>query len=176
MTPQNILPSIAILLLGMSFCSSQNMDPLLEEEKFIERYEGFSRKAYRDSDGKYTIGYGHKVGGAAVAADHSLTITNQEAVHILEEDITSITALIKRWVHVPLSTGQTDALVSLIYNWGEHNFLRSRGFEYLNQGKYDFAAEEFFSKDRGVVNINGKFSEGLYRRRQAELELWNDQT
>ena len=75
-----------------------------------------------------------------------------------------------------LSTGQTDALVSLIYNWGEHNFLRSKGFEYLNQGKYDLAAEEFFSKDRGVVNINGKFSEGLYRRRQAELELWNDQT
>jgi hypothetical protein len=45
-----------------------------------------------------------------------------------------------------------------------------------SQGHIDEAANEFFSREHGVVNINGNFSEGLYRRRQAELELWNDKT
>jgi GH24 family phage-related lysozyme (muramidase) len=44
---------------------------------------------------------------------------------------------------------------------------------FLNKGRYRLAASEFFSRERGVVNVGGKFFGGLYRRRKAELALWN---
>lgn len=161
---------IAFLLSVENIYAYESIGQLLEEERFIKEYEGFSSKVYQDSNGQSVIGYGHKIEDSSA----NQTTTKQKSTNILEEDIRDIEALITAWVHVPLSQRQTEALVSLIYNWGEHNFLKSKGLEYLNQGNYDAAAHEFFSKERGVVNIAGKFSKGLYRRRQAELELWND--
>jgi GH24 family phage-related lysozyme (muramidase) len=61
----------------------------------------------------------------------------------------------------------------LVYNWGCFKFGKSNGLTLLNQRKFDMAADEFFSKEKGVVNIKGIFCNGLYRRRQAELKLWN---
>ena len=162
---------LAIILMAYTTASfAKNTDQLLKEKQFIEKYEGFSSKVYQDSNGQSVIGYGHKVANLEAYQN----ITKQKSINILEKDIKGIEVLITAWVNVPLSQGQTEALISLIYNWGEHNFLKSKGLEYLNQGNYDAAAHEFFSKKKGVVNIKGKFSKGLYRRRQAELELWNE--
>jgi lysozyme len=71
-----------------------------------------------------------------------------------------------------LTQGQYDALVSLVYNWGGGNFLRSLGLKCLNNSDYTRAAEEFFSKENGVVRVGGKILTGLVKRRQAELEMW----
>lgn len=159
-----------ILMLYTTASFAKNTDQLIEEEKFIEKYEGFSSAAYTDSNGQRVIGYGH-----AVSSDeHYNQITKKLSETILIKDIKDLEIFIKDTVNVPLSRGQIEALISLIYNWGEHNFLKSKGLEYLNQGNYRESAIEFFSKEKGVVNINGKFSKGLYKRRQAELELWND--
>jgi len=65
-------------------------------------------------------------------------------------------------------------MASLVFNWGYGNFGHSKGLIRLNNKRYVLAAIEFFSKEKGIVNIAGVFSKGLYRRRQAELELWND--
>jgi lysozyme len=159
-----------ILMLYITASFAKNTDQLIEEEKFIEKYEGFSSAAYTDSNGQRVIGYGH-----AVSSDeHYNQITKRTSETILIKDIKALEIFIKNTVNVPLSWGQTEALISLIYNWGERNFLKSKGLKYLNQGNYRESAIEFFSKEKGVVNINGKFSKGLYKRRQAELELWND--
>ena len=88
------------------------------------------------------------------------------------KDVKKAENAINSSVKVNISQGQFDALVSLIYNWGAYNFKISKGLQKLNARNYSGAADEFFSKERGIVQIKKEFSNGLYRRRQAELALW----
>lgn len=133
----------------------------------IKEFEGFRSKPYICPAGKKTIGYGHTM--AAAKLDN---ISKEYATKLLQHDLITFGNYINQRVKVTLKQGQYDALCSLVYNWGCTNFGRSMGLKILNKGKYDLAAIEFFSKGRGVVNVRGKFFEGLYRRRQAELKLW----
>jgi len=137
----------------------------------IKEFEGFSPVPYICPAGKTTIGYGHVINSSSPI----LKITEEAASVLLQNDLVKFECYLKSFVKVYLSQGEFDALCSLIYNWGTGNFGNSQGLKYLNEGNYDEAAIEFFSKEKGVVNINGKFSEGLYKRRQAELELWNEE-
>ncbi len=133
----------------------------------IKEFEGFRSRPYICPAGKKTIGYGH------ILSDSKLDNISQDyATKLLQLDLITFGNYIDQKVKVSLKQGQYDALSSLVYNWGCANFGRSMGLSLLNQGRYDKAAIEFFSKGRGVVNVSGKFFEGLYRRRQAELKLW----
>jgi lysozyme len=136
--------------------------------ELIKEFEGFSPAPYRCPAGKNTIGYGHSFLGDSYQA-----ITEEEAVRLLHRDLMILDQYIHQSVKVTLKQGQYDALSSLVYNWGCRNFRRSQGLKFLNKGRYRLAASEFFSRERGVVNVGGKFFEGLHRRRQAELRLWN---
>lgn len=138
----------------------------------IKKFEGFRPTPYKCPAGKNTIGYGH-----VIEAKPFLTyVTQEEAEIILRKELIRIEAylnsVIKRDIKV--TQGMFDAMASLVFNWGYGNFGHSLGLVRLNNKRYELAAREFFSKEKGVVNIAGKFSKGLYRRRQAELELWNE--
>jgi len=139
----------------------------------IKQFEGFKASPYYCPAGELSIGYGHVID--QLKECYNSPITEEAAERILAADLRVTEATIAKGVQVPLSQGQFDALASLIYNWGGGNFLRSTGRKYLNSLDYAGAAREFFSRDKGVVSIAGKFSQGLYNRRQAELELWNAQ-
>jgi lysozyme len=102
-------------------------------------------------------------------------ITQIDAERILAADLRATETTIAKAVQAPLTQGQFDALASLVYNWGGGNFLKSQGLRCLNNLDYVEAAREFFSREEGVVNVAGKFSQGLFNRRQAELGLWNAQ-
>lgn len=132
----------------------------------IRKYEGFRAKAYLCPAGKLTIGYGHVLN----KKDGILKITREAAEELLLQDIKKAELVVNKYVRIPLTQGQFDALVSLVFNWGSANFLRSKGLRYLN----GCPKKEFFSKEKGVVSVGGKFSRGLYNRRQAELRLWNE--
>lgn len=136
----------------------------------IKKYEGFKAKPYYCPAGHLSIGYGHRLD---TSQKHSL-ITIPDAHKFLVFDLSYVARVIDKYVKVSLKQGQYDALCSLIYNWGGAGFSKSQGLKLLNQSNYSQAAEEFFSRKRGVVNIKGIFSQGLYNRRQAELELWNE--
>lgn len=137
----------------------------------IKEFEGFRPTPYKCPAGKNTIGYGH-----VIINPSPITKVTEEAAHnLLKNDLLKIEYYLKNIIKVELSKGQFDALSSLIYNWGFRNFGNSKGLKVLNETNYSKAAIEFFSKEKGVVNIKGKFSKGLYRRRQAELELWNEE-
>lgn len=162
---------LALILLWLNpVYANEDINRVFEERCFVQEYEGFSSNTYEDTNGKKVIGYGHTL----KKQSRDLEINQKQASALLVKDIIGIESFIKQHVAAPLSQGQTEALVSLIYNWGRTNFLRSKGFFFLNASNYDQAAIEFFSKEHGVVYVNGKFSEGLYARRQAELGLWND--
>ena len=138
----------------------------------IKKFEGFSPVPYICPAGKNTIGYGH-----VIEKKPFLThITEADADLILRKELQRIEVYLNSVIKpdVKVTQGMFDALCSLVFNWGCGNFGQSQGLKKLNNRRYTFAAQEFFSKSKGVVNIAGKFSKGLYRRRQAELELWNE--
>ena len=154
----------------------RNKEPELQRCSYqgievIKTFEGFEPKPYICPAGKNTIGYGHVIKKNEVFAK---PISEREAENILKRDLMDVEEYIRMKVIVPLSQGQFDALCSLIYNWGSGNFARSKGFKLLNAGRYTAASIEFFDKKKGVVKVKGKFFEGLYRRRQAELDLWDE--
>jgi lysozyme len=139
----------------------------------IKQFEGFKDYVYMCPAGLPTIGYGHVIDSKLIALTKAAPrMTREKAEQLLKNDVKEAENAINSSVKVNISQGQFDALVSLIYNWGAYNFKISLGLRKLNAGDYGGAADEFFSKVRGIVNIDSKFSNGLYRRRQAELELW----
>lgn len=139
----------------------------------IKQFEGFKDYVYMCPAGKQTIGYGHVIDQKIIALTKAAPrMTREKAEQLLKNDVREAENAINSSVKVNISQGQFDALASLIYNWGAYNFKTSKGLRKLNARDYNGAAIEFFSKERGVVSIKNEFSDGLYRRRQAELELW----
>lgn len=135
----------------------------------IKKYEGFKSSPYYCPAGLLSIGYGHVIDKNRES--HS-ALTLADAHNLLIADVSYATSLINKLVKVGLRQGQFDALCSLIYNWGGAGFSKSLGLKYLNQKNHTRAAIEFFSREQGVVSIKGVFSQGLFNRRQAEMELW----
>ena len=137
----------------------------------IKKFEGFRPNIYLCPAGKPTIGYGHCIG------EHERfdMVSPEEADTLLRSDVQIAENLINTHVTVPLTQGQFDALVSIIYNFGGGAFLHTEAFRDLQEKKYDAAALNLFSRDQGITRINGVISEGLVHRRQAEWGLWNGQ-
>ena len=133
----------------------------------IKKWEGLKLSPYLCPANKLTIGYGHSISKSEAFQD----ITQEQAESLLEVDLIRTDAYLQSVLKSP-TQGQFDALCSLVFNWGCGNFGRSKGLKYFNEGKILKARLEFFSKEQGVVNIGGKFSKGLYNRRQEELRLF----
>lgn len=136
----------------------------------IKKWESLKLEAYICPAGKLTIGYGHVI----LEGEHITSpITEKMADDILIIDCMVAEDAINKYVKVPITINQFDALVSLIFNIGRSAFKRSKALGYLNNGLFNEAAMEFFSKERGFVFIKDKVSKGLLNRRQDELKLWS---
>ncbi|WP_256849894.1 lysozyme [Pantoea sp. Fr-CA_6] len=129
----------------------------------VKRFEGLELKAYRDSVGILTIGYGHT--HAVKAGD---AITGEKADAFLREDLQVAELTVNTSVKVKLTQGQFDALVSFVFNLGSGNFVKSTLIKKLNAGDYAGAADEFGK----WVNAGGKKLPGLVKRRAAEREVF----
>lgn len=133
----------------------------------IKDREGFSKVAYKDTGGVWTIGYGTtKVNGVPV--QEGMTCTIEQGCLWLEEDARWAQTAVNKAVKVPLNQNQFDALVSFVYNVGEDAFYKSTLLRKLNSGDYHGAAKEF---ERWVLD-NGKVIPGLVSRRHQEEELF----
>ena len=133
----------------------------------IKNWESFRAVEYFCSDHKRTIGYGH----AMKVSEKYGEITKKQAEELLYQDVATAEYTVNKGVKVLLKQDQFDALVSLVYNWGGGNFLRSKGLKKLNDGDYQGAVEEF----KGVVKDKpgGTILNGLVNRRLAEAKLFN---
>ncbi|ORM60874.1 lysozyme [Pantoea brenneri] len=129
----------------------------------VKHFEGLELKAYRDSVGILTIGYGHT--HAVKAGD---VITGEQADAFLREDLQVAELTVNTNVKVKLTQGQFDALVSFVFNLGSGNFVKSTLIKKLNAGDYAGAADEFGR----WVNAGGKKLPGLVKRRAAEREVF----
>lgn len=133
----------------------------------IKAYEGLRMSASYTPDQEWTVGYGH-----SSTARHGMTVTEGDAMRLLQEDVKPIEAVIAETVRAPLNQNEHDALVSLIFNIGEDNFRKSTVLHKLNAGDKLGAAEAFEKWTKARINGELVKLDGLVRRRAAEKSLF----
>lgn len=131
----------------------------------IIHFEGFSPVVYRDAAGFPTIGYGHLIRPGEIFPER---ISEQDARRLLREDVMVAERAVARWISVPLTQAQFDALVSFTFNLGAGVLQRSTLRRVLNRGEVDEVPEQLMR----YVWAGGKKLAGLVRRRRAEAALF----
>lgn len=129
----------------------------------IKQFEGLRLESYLDTCSIPTIGYGHTLG-----VEMGQTIDQEEAERLLAHDLDECAAALERLVRVPLTQGQTDALLSFAYNLGPGTLQKSTLLRLVNTAKIQLAAAEFPK----WVHAGTKVLPGLVRRRAAEQKLF----
>lgn len=129
----------------------------------IKRFEGCRLIAYRDGRGIATIGFGHTAG-----VDMDMRITQDQADSFLHDDLQEFCGYVNRYVKVPLTQNQFDAMVSFTYNLGPGTLWHSRLLADVNHSDFENAADEFLKYDHS----GGARVLGLTRRRTAERDLF----
>jgi|TARA_B100002003_G_scaffold41465_1_gene36981 lysozyme len=133
----------------------------------IKSFEGCRTVAYQDAVGVWTIGYGH-----TIDVKEGMTITQHQCDVMLEVDIETYENYVNKYVVVFLTQNQFDALVSWVYNLGPTNFRKSTMLKVLNAGKYDEVPYQMKRWNRA----GGQVLKGLVIRREAEAELFNNES
>jgi lysozyme len=131
--------------------------------RMIQHYEGLRLKAYLDSAGVPTIGYGSTMG--VKMGDE---ITEAQALEFLEDDIERHADPVREAVDVPINQNQFDALVSFVFNVGAGAFRASTLLRKINTYDYMGAADEL----PRWVHAGGRELEGLKLRRASERSLF----
>ncbi|HBC0574587.1 lysozyme [Serratia marcescens] len=136
--------------------------------ELIKRFEGLRLKAYQDSVGVWTIGYGwtQPVDGKKVGP--GMQIDQATADRLLKCGVVQYEQGVNQLVRVRITQGQFDALVSFAYNLGLRSLSTSTLLRKLNDGDKQGAADEFGR----WVNAGGKRLDGLVERRAAEREMF----
>ena len=135
----------------------------------IKQFEGFSAKPYLCPAGVPTIGYGatyYPDGRRVTMADRP--VSEADATAMLRSMLASYEAGVSRYVQVPLTQGQFDALVSFAYNLGLSALKGSTLLRLVNARDYAGAAAQFGRWNRA----GGKVLPGLTRRREAERVMF----
>lgn len=136
--------------------------------ELIKRFEGLELKAYQDSVGVWTIGYGwtQPVDGKKVGP--GMVIDQVTADRLLKCGVVQYELGINQLVKMKITQGQFDALVSFAYNLGLRSLSTSTLLQKLNTGDIQGAADQFSR----WVNAGGVKLNGLVKRRAAEREMF----
>lgn len=132
---------------------------------FIGQQEGLRLKAYRDSVGVLTIGYGHTSMAGAPRVEPGMVISRTQADAILARDLLKYEAQVLHEVQHVLTQCQFDALVSFTYNCGEGSL---RWLMAMARGSLTLfpVCMPHFDKASGQV------LPALVRRRKAEAAMF----
>ena len=138
--------------------------------ELIKDFEGLSLKPYLDVVNIPTIGWGntfYEDGTKVTLKDKPIT---EERANELLEVIANRDFADKIFpkIRVPVSQNQFDAMVSLAYNIGVGNFLKSTLLKKVNAGDFAGASEEFLRWNKA----GGKEVLGLTKRREREKQLF----
>ena len=131
----------------------------------IKTREGLVLSEYVHGDNTRTIGYGHTRG-----VREGETITQQQALQLLYDDLNLVHLTMCHTITVPLAQCEYDALASFIYNIGEEGFRRSTVLVWLNKGFYRDAAMHMSSWHMVGKVVN----KGLWNRRKDEIRQFLD--
>lgn len=130
----------------------------------IKQFEGRSLRAYQDSVGVWTVGYGSTNNvkpGDVIGVD--------EAEERLKSDVSEAEGWVNFAVSAPVNENEFSALVSFTFNLGYGNLVKSTLLRLLNgDATKSTVAEQFLRWNKA----GGKILPGLTRRRQAEKDLF----
>lgn len=162
---------IALAILGLILITSK-----VSAATLIAKFEGLELKAYQDSAGIWTIGYGNTRNPyTGVPIKQGDKITKKEALDWLRITTAATEKQVKEKLKVKQNANQISALTSLVYNIGIGAFAgtktrpQSTLLRLINSGadKNEIAAQ-FIRWNK----VKGKEVPGLTRRRQLEAELY----
>jgi len=130
----------------------------------IRQFEGCRLKAYKCPAGVWTIGYGWT---------HGVKPTDQwtqaQAEEMLVKGLNQYENAVQSAIGAHATTSnQFSALVSICYNIGAGNFVKSSMLRHHKAGDYAKAADAFLLWNKA----GGKVLNGLTKRRQAERALY----
>lgn len=133
----------------------------------IKKFEGCRLKAYQDSVGVWTIGYGTTNADKAITGtniEKGLTIWQETAEEWLRKSIAAkYGPKVDKYSKYNWSQNEFDALVSFAYNIGSIDQLTANGTR---------TKEQIADKILAYNKAGGKVLAGLTRRRQEERELF----
>ena len=135
----------------------------------LKQFEGFSARPYLCPAGVPTIGYGatyYPDGKKVTLRDKP--VTEADATAMLRSMLVQYENGVSRYVQVPITQGQFDALVSFAYNLGLAALKGSTLLRLVNERNYVGAAAQFSRWNKA----SGKVLPGLTRRREAERKLF----
>lgn len=124
--------------------------------------EGLRLKAYQDTGGVWTIGYGHTRN-----VYPGQIISQDDAARFLKTDMEYAVSVVNEHC-LPCTQGQFDALCDFVFNVGVNQFLHSTLFRLHKAGDYKNAAAQF----QKWKYDNGKIIPGLIVRRSKELATY----
>lgn len=164
MTPTKKYLIIAALILLLLLAKK------VSAEKLIAKFEGLRLKAYQDTGGIWTIGYGStKDPFTGVSVKEGDVISKATALEWLKKDIEQRQIGIRKLVKVPITANQLAAITSLAYNIGLGAFQRSTLLRLLNaKAPIQDVADQFLRWNK----VNGQVVKGLTNRRILERELF----
>lgn len=138
-----------------------------EAVSLVKKWEGFRSKAYVCPAGVWTCGYGStQINGRPVK---STDVVNEvQAEKLLIDDLSNRLGLLRVWCKVKLTSGQTSAILSLMYNIGNTAFKNSTLLRLLNSGDYNAARKQLLVWNK----VNGRPNQGLINRRSDEYTVW----
>lgn len=130
----------------------------------LRSFEGCELKAYRDSGGVLTIGFGH-----TRDVREGQCISQAMADEMLALEAEDFSAGVSKAIgDAPTTQDQFDAMVCLAYNIGLDAFAGSTVLRRHKQLNYIGAANAFLM----WVKDGGRVVQGLIRRRAAEARLY----
>jgi lysozyme len=129
-----------------------------------KQFEGLELKAYQDSVGVWTIGYGH----TGTDVKPGLTITEAQATVLLAADVAWAVTCVNKSVTSAINQNQFDAMVDFVFNLGCAAFAQSTLLRMVNAGDFAGAAGQFGRWNKA----KGKVLAGLTKRRQGEMALF----
>lgn len=109
----------------------------------IDREGGLILKAYRDSEGYWTIGGGHLLSLDKNADFSSLVWDREHAAQVFAEDTAKFERALDHALRVPVTQHQRDALISFAHNIGEAGIMNSEVVKQINAGDLIAAANAF---------------------------------
>lgn len=146
--------------------------------KSIRRFESFRSKAYQDTKGVWTIGYGHTLN-----VKEGDSITRKEAEKMLQDDLKEYESYVDSLDICQNDQCHFDALTDFAYNCGIENLRTSNLLQIIRQGREESEIREEFMKWiysgkrklRGLA-LRRKWEADRYFGRSTPISLWEKVT
>lgn len=146
------------------------MKPSEKCYSIIKQFEGCRLKAYKDSAGVWTIGYGTIMYPNGTKVKEGDKCTQDEAETFLKYEVILKSQSVNAFTsNYNLTQNQFDALVSFAYNLGIGALQKSTLLNKIKINPNDPAIEAEFMR---WINAGGKPLTGLKKRRQQESDLY----